>query len=256
MSMKIFLSWSGTLSHKLAGSFHSWLPVVLPYARPWISSQDIAKGSRWLKELSSELEGTDCGIVFLLPGNIKEPWLNFEAGAISKSVENGHVFPFLFGVSKLDGPLSHFQITASSKGDIQKLILSINKLANDKALSTDALKRNFEICWPNLEASLHECGELLENDPDSEQMAAVTGEEPFFSHEHLDALHFLADAPQGRVFPKELAIRLNVHPERARLLLEELDKLGLAACVINLGSGPSWILSRKGRQKLVQKGLI
>ena len=80
--MKLFISWSGEVSHRVALHFKEWLPVVLPFVEAWVSSEDIPKGSRWGAELATQLEGTDAGIVCLVPGNIDEPWLNFEAGAL------------------------------------------------------------------------------------------------------------------------------------------------------------------------------
>jgi hypothetical protein len=74
------------------------------------------------------LEGTDSGIVCLVSGNIDEPWLNFEAGALSKSVQKGRVHPLLFALDprKLIGPLGQFQATRFSKDDVKKLVKAIN----------------------------------------------------------------------------------------------------------------------------------
>ena len=82
--MKVFISWSGELSHRIALHLKEWLPVVLPFVDAWVSSEDIPKGTRWGTELATQLEGTNSGIVCLVPGNLNESWLNFEAGALSK----------------------------------------------------------------------------------------------------------------------------------------------------------------------------
>ena len=42
--MRIFISWSGAASLELARILKEWLPTVLPYANPWLSSEDIRKG--------------------------------------------------------------------------------------------------------------------------------------------------------------------------------------------------------------------
>ena len=84
--MKVFLSWSGTLSHKVARILKAWIPSVLPNVEAWLSSEDIPKGSRWAPVLAERLEKSFYGIVVAVPGNISEPWLNFEIGAISRSL--------------------------------------------------------------------------------------------------------------------------------------------------------------------------
>ena len=120
--MKLFISWSGDLSHRIALHLKEWLPVVLPFVDAWVSSEDIPKGTRWGAGLASQLEGTDSGIVCLVPGNLNESWLNFEAGALSKSVAKARVHPFLFGLDprELIGPLAQFQATRFSKDDVRR----------------------------------------------------------------------------------------------------------------------------------------
>ena len=83
-SMKVFLSWSGDLSHRIACEFRDWLPCVLQYAKPYVSSQDIDKGARWTTDIAKELHESAYGILCITRENIEAPWINFEAGALSK----------------------------------------------------------------------------------------------------------------------------------------------------------------------------
>ncbi len=95
--MKLFISWSGEISHKIAVVLRDWIPAVIPSIAPWVSSEDIPKGTRWSTEVAKELANSFSGIICVTPDNIREPWLLFEAGALSGSVEKSRVFPILFG---------------------------------------------------------------------------------------------------------------------------------------------------------------
>src|SRR5437016_4734535 len=89
--MKIFISWSGSRSKLLGNKLRTWLPLVLQNVHPYMSNDDIPTGARWLHSISSELESSDFGILCLTPENLRAPWINFEAGALSKKVDNSRV---------------------------------------------------------------------------------------------------------------------------------------------------------------------
>lgn len=155
-SLKLFISWSGDLSHRIALSLREWLPVVLPFIDPWVSSEDIIKGTRWAIKLASELEDTHSGIVCLVHDNLNEPWLYFEAGALSKSVETACIHPFLVGIDPgdLPGPLAQFQATCYSKDEMRKLVYALNSESANAALPAMKVDKAFDVCWPDLESRL------------------------------------------------------------------------------------------------------
>ena len=92
--MKVFLSWSGQRSKAVADLLAKWTPHVIQAVEPWISSA-IDKGARWQSETAARLEDVKVGIVCLTPGNLSEPWILFEAGALSKTTGSS-VCTFLF----------------------------------------------------------------------------------------------------------------------------------------------------------------
>jgi hypothetical protein len=126
--MKIFLSWSGEMSYQVACALRDWLPYVLQSVKPFMSSEDINKGTRWSEILAHQLNDTQYGIICVTPYNVNAPWLNFEAGALSKFIDRSFVSPFLFRVDRAEirGPLSQFQSTVCDKEDIFNLLTSIN----------------------------------------------------------------------------------------------------------------------------------
>ena len=160
--VKIFISWSGPLSRYIAETFRDWLPSVLQTVEPYVSSEDIYKGARWSVDVSRELEVATFGILCVTAANIDAPWLNFEAGALSKSFEDGNVSPFLFDIkpSDITGPLTQFQSTVYERDDVLKLIESINA-ATETPLESRRLHRAFEVWWTELQEKLDRATSLF-----------------------------------------------------------------------------------------------
>jgi hypothetical protein len=136
----------------IAVELREWLKCIMNATEPFVSSEDITKGRRWLIEISKSLEESNFGIICLTPENLNSRWLLFEAGALSKRLD-ANVCTLLTGgltPENIDGPLSHLQHTRLEKEDFWKLILSINSSLEDSKLEENTLKRSFEHWWPNL----------------------------------------------------------------------------------------------------------
>ena len=147
--LRVFISWSGTTSQKLAEGLRDWLPRVLQFVSPYVSTTDIERGSRWSYELARELENTSFGIFCVTKASVNEPWLNFEAGAISKSVESSRLVPLLFDLKPTDvaGPLVQFQMADCDKTSMKLLIRNLNAAAGDVALDEARLNDSFDMWW-------------------------------------------------------------------------------------------------------------
>lgn len=133
--MKVFISWSGKRSKALAVSLKEWLPLILQYAKPWVSDKDISAGDRWAQAIAGELESANFGIICIAPENIKSEWILFEAGALSKSMLDAKVIPLLLGLelSDLSGPLSQFQALKVDQQGMLDVAKAINAVAETKA---------------------------------------------------------------------------------------------------------------------------
>lgn len=153
--MKIFLSWSGERSKQVASSLHDILKTVLHFAEPWMSEIDIESGSRGLKDISNELEGRNFGIICITPENLRAPWINFEAGALSKSVENGRVVPLLLGMDAKDipPPLGQFQAKKLDKDGVKSVIYDINRNAATP-IEQSILDKLFDAMWITFDAAI------------------------------------------------------------------------------------------------------
>lgn len=165
--MKVFLSWSGEQSHNVAVVFRDWFPLVIQSLIPYVSSEDIDKGARWSTEIATELEKSTFGILCVTKENLNAPWLNFEAGALSKTMDKSFVSPFLFNIkrSEVNGPILQFQSTVFEKEDIKKLLKTLNNACGVKKLTSGLLDQSFETWYPVLEEKFNK---VLESEVDGE----------------------------------------------------------------------------------------
>ena len=94
--MRVFKSWAKPQSRAVARLLRDWFPFVINAIQPWMSEEDIDKGARWNANIAEELEGSNFGIICLTPENLESSWLNFEAGALSKTVDKHSSAHFCF----------------------------------------------------------------------------------------------------------------------------------------------------------------
>lgn len=171
--MKVFLSWSGGRSHKVALVFRDWLPSVIQEIVPYVSSEDIDKGARWSTDIAKELEDSTFGILCVTRDNITAPWLTFEAGALSKTMDKSFVSPFLFDIkrSEVNGPILQFQSTVFEKEDLFKLVSTMNKACEKDRLTPERLKKAFEVWYPTLDGELNGLKEKPDADDEKPEAA-------------------------------------------------------------------------------------
>lgn len=155
--MKIFISWSGDQSRSLAEALHRWLPAVIQAAKPYYSPDDVAKGTRWSAEICKELEASRIGLICLTRDNLVSPWIMFEAGALSKNLDQSMVCPILFGLqpSDIKGPLVQFQSCRFDRDDMERVVRMINAELGDQALGATVLQSVFDMWWPRLEEEVN-----------------------------------------------------------------------------------------------------
>lgn len=166
--MDVFLSWSGEKSKAAAVAMREWLPKVIQQLRPWVSKGDIGAGARWGQEIQKQLAATRFGIL-VTRSNAKKPWLNFEAGAIAKTIDATFVCPYLLDFDNAaelpDGPLTQFQAMLCHHDDTLHLLRTINSsLDEEHRLADSQLDETFNVWWPRLEATLQK----LPNDDEDE----------------------------------------------------------------------------------------
>ena len=148
----IFISWSGSLSHDVAKIIYNIFPQIIQSIKPFLSSEDIEKGSRWFNEISKRLENIKFGILCITEENMNAPWILYEAGALSQKIGRTRLTPLLIGInnSDLQGPLSQFNTTYFNEENIRKLIIDINTHIGDGSLNDSRLENSFNKYWPEL----------------------------------------------------------------------------------------------------------
>lgn len=155
--MKVFISWSKARSRHVAEALRDWLPCVLQNVQPFISHQDIQKGTRGMARLADELEESSVGIIVLTPENHAERWILFEAGALSK-IQRAYVCTYLvagLAPSDIPSPLGQFQHTRADREDTRAMVTTINAAQpEDRRLPGDRFAAVFDKWWPDLEAML------------------------------------------------------------------------------------------------------
>jgi hypothetical protein len=151
--MRLFISWSGGRSHRLAEAFKNWLETH--FSSHEISafvSSEITKGSLWLPAVNAELQRADAGLVCLTAKSLDSQWLLFEAGALSTAVAlrtgEARIFTYLLGVdpAALPNPLSAYQSTVATMEDTLRLINSLLGYLNRGQMGVE----DFGPAWADL----------------------------------------------------------------------------------------------------------
>lgn len=152
--MRVFLSWSGDCSHVVAQELKKWIPCLID-VDVFFSAEDIEKGENWPSSIVKELSSCSYGIVCLTKDNKDKPWINFEAGAISKALDS-HLSALLIDIvpSDIQGPMKLYQATKFEKDDFFALIKSINNVLGDAKKSEELLQTRFNAMWEEIRTSI------------------------------------------------------------------------------------------------------
>jgi TIR domain len=164
--MKIFVSWSGDLSKKMANTIRKYLPCMMHELDVFMSQHDLQSGVRWSTELSKQLETSSFGIICLTPANLESPWLLFEAGALTKHAD-GRACCLLIGElnpAQVSGPLAQFQNRPFGRDEIWLLLRDLNSMLTAR-MQDEQLQRVFNKWWPDLEQEHQQALVSAQNTP-------------------------------------------------------------------------------------------
>jgi hypothetical protein len=99
--MKIFISWSGAANRTVAQLLKESLAKLIQAVKLWMSG-DIKAVSRWSVGVTAELRDSQFDILCLTSESLTASWLLFEAGTLSKTLNNTFAVPFLIHITPGD----------------------------------------------------------------------------------------------------------------------------------------------------------
>lgn len=222
--MKVFISWSGTKSEEVAKVLKRWIPCVIQSVEPYFSSADIDKGARWSTDIAKELQDTSFGILCVTRDNLSSSWLNFEAGALSKSIEQSKVCPFLVDLKPSDiqnSPILQFQMVSATKEDLFKLFKSINTNLGELKLQEDVLSTSFNTFWPKIEDDLKSASSVSEASVSNKKVSIDTQAPIEEILELVRYQHKLLKSPEELLPPQYLR---EVFRESSQMISKDLLK--------------------------------
>ena len=247
--MKLFISWSGELSHRVALALRDWLPQVINVLEPYVSSKDIKAGEQWFSNVRKELESSSYGIICLSRENLRQPWLLFEAGALSTSMTRSRVVPFLIDVSPSDlyPPLSEFQAVTRSKNDVLHLLLSLHKDLDVQQLKEGQLEKAFKVWWNELDESIElsiketPTVKIKPEKRESSKKKPNTGKERLILEEVLNNTRALLQTMEDFLSLTQKPIKAKLEPPKPKVITPKLSPLKLSE--IETNKAPAFLKS-------------
>jgi len=195
VKLELFISWSGEKSRRVALALADWLPSVINDVEPFVSAENIHAGARWQTVIGERLEKANFGIICVTAENQSSPWLNFEAGALAKALDQGRVIPLALDLklSDIENPLAQFQGQLATREGIGKILESINE-ACDPGLTAQRLEKALARWWPELEESLR----AIDDESAPAGLEEPTRDVRALVEEVLDIVRSLSRSPKER----------------------------------------------------------
>jgi len=234
--MKVFVTWSGKLSHDIAAAVRRIFPFVLQQLEVFMSEVDIESGVPWFATIAGNLAESNYGLIIVTRENQHRPWVMFEAGALAKGISKSRVTPLLVDITNTDvvGPLSQFQTNTLSRGDLHKVLKELNESREDQKLSETQLDETFNKWWPDLEVAIRDA------------LAAAAARDSMQAPPVRTTPELLEDALLGirklSLQTDAIAAQAAIIPQIATMMqLSNLSNLGLVGARVNTpgATGPT-----------------
>lgn len=152
--MSIFVSWSGPSNRDVARKVKQFVSEVLGTDSVFMSDEDIAPGDKSLEEVDLALKKSTAALVIVSARSMREPWLNFEAGAMAVRLTKTSVIPILLDLtfSQLVQPIAQFQaIRYDDAEKFRRTLGVLNAQRGADRIKSETLDIVFEARWPSFQ---------------------------------------------------------------------------------------------------------
>ena len=152
--MSIFISWSGPSNRDVGRKVKQFVSEVLGTDDVFMSDEDIAPGDKSLEEIDLALKRSTAALVIVSARTAREPWLNFEAGAMAVRLEKTSVIPILLDLnfSQLIQPLAQFQaIRYDDAEKFRRMLVVLNAQRDAERIKSDTLEIVFRTRWADFQ---------------------------------------------------------------------------------------------------------
>ncbi len=150
--MKIFISWSGEKSKKIACLIRNFLVGIFrDEVEIFLSTRDIEHGEQWFNKIINELSAANYGIFIITDENKTAPWILFEAGVLYRGVSKNRLSLFLIDnrPEEICDPLNRFNMGFINEEGLFSLVKEIRTI-NKGEMSYEQgqqLRLSFDFAW-------------------------------------------------------------------------------------------------------------
>jgi hypothetical protein len=154
--MRVFIAESGAGSRIVAEELATVLPLTVPGVNTFLADVDLRKGVVWSTELLRSLDESDAGLFCVTAESLRNPWFNFEGGAIFNAVRNRQRLVYAYVISgsvPASSPFALFQLTHATEKETYNLFSQLNG-AIEKGMQPEQVRRLFEKFWPDVRSAI------------------------------------------------------------------------------------------------------
>ena len=186
--MQVYISWSGQMSYKLGLLVRDLIRKVTPDLEVWISAEDIQAGARWSTDLIQIIDEISFCIVCVDPSSCHSPWLSFELGAISKTIDKYNIRILYYEVkpSTVEGPVSQFSPILIDPNEFRRFFEDLQAVFPRRITSHFDTMSNLDEFWEDFDREVAEIPTVMAEPIEDQGKEEGATEAPEFFIGHVN----------------------------------------------------------------------